>query len=776
MPSHSSRATVPETHPDDQSLNRPRHPRSPKWGGLRDLRHDLPASIVVFLVAIPLSLGIALASGAPITAGLIAAAVGGIVVGAAGGSALQASGPAAGLTVVVAGFVHEYGWAATCAITVAAGLIQIALGCLGVARAALAISPAIVHGMLAGIGITITLAQIHVVLGGKSSSSATENLVALPGQVLHANPAAVVAGAIVIVVLLVWPKLPKVRAVPAALVAIVLATVAASTLGLDAVRVDLPANVLDLGLAPEMPHGSWSAIALAALTMAVIASIESLLSAVAVDRMHDGPRANLNRELVGQGLANSASGLLGGLPVTGVIVRSSTNVAAGAKSRASTILHGVWVIVFVVLAAGLIEQIPLAALAALLVVLGVRMVKPEEIRELRRHRELTIYLVTAFAVVELNLLEGVALGIGVAVLQALYRLTHTKIRTEHKGDFWHVVVDGSLTFAAVPRLNRALAHVPSGARVDVDLNVDYLDHAAFEALHNWRVTHERLGGRVDIDEVHESWYENAVAGTPAGRKSPITKASWFFPWTHRRPEAAPKAHLLHGVSEFQRVTAPLVRPVLAELAERGQSPSQLFITCSDSRLVPHVMTASGPGDLFTVRNVGNLVPRPGKDGAFGNGDVSVAAAIEYATEVLGVSTITVCGHSGCGAMGALLDGVGGGDRPIDTWLAHGAQTMARYRVDSATEEAEEVADSAQDRLGRLNVLQQLDNLLAYPGVSERIEAGTLHLTGMFFDIASAEMHLLDPATGTFAPVGAREVSAGSEAGAHSDHSREHVPA
>ncbi|MGP3947510.1 SulP family inorganic anion transporter [Streptomyces sp. 7N604] len=769
MPSHTSRATASENHPDDRSLNRLRYPRSPKWGGLRSLRHDLPASVVVFLVAIPLSLGIALASGAPITAGLVAAAVGGIVAGATGGSALQASGPAAGLTVVVAGLVNEYGWAATCAITVAAGLVQIALGCLGVARAALAISPAIVHGMLAGIGITIALAQIHVVLGGKSSSSATENLVALPDQVLHANPAAAVAGVIVIAVLLVWPKLPKVRAVPAALVGIVLATAAAAALGLDAVRVDLPSNVLDLGLAPAMPSGSWSAIALAALTLAVIASIESLLSAVAVDRMHDGPRADLNRELVGQGLANSASGLLGGLPVTGVIVRSSTNVAAGARSRASTILHGVWVIVFVVLAGGLVEQIPLAALAALLVVLGVRMVKPGEIRELRRHRELAIYVVTAFGVVELNLLEGVALGIGVAMLQALYRLTHTKIRTEHMGSFWHVVVEGSLTFTAVPRLNRTLAQVPTGARVDVDLKVDYLDHAAFEALHNWRVTHERLGGRVDIDEVHESWYENAVSGTPAGRKSPTTQASWIFPWTHRRPEVAPKAHLLHGVSEFQRVTAPLVQPVLAELAEQGQSPSQLFITCSDSRLVPHLMTASGPGDLFTVRNVGNLVPRPGEGGAFGNADVSVAAAIEYATEVLGVSTITVCGHSGCGAMGALLDGAGEAARPLDAWLTHGAHTRARYRVDSETQEA---AGSEQDQLGRLNVIQQLDNLLAHPGVSERVEAGTLHLTGMFFDIAAAEMHLLDPATGTFAPVGAREVSAGAD----SDRSREDVPA
>ncbi|WP_244283280.1 bifunctional SulP family inorganic anion transporter/carbonic anhydrase [Streptomyces flavidovirens] len=686
---------------------------------LRNLRYDVPASVVVFLIAIPLSLGIALASGAPIAAGLIAAAVGGIVAGATGGSVLQVSGPAAGLTVIVAELVDTYGWQATCAITVAAGLVQIALGCLRVARAALAISPAIVHGMLAGIGITIALAQVHVVLGGHARSSATDNLTALPGQVMSLNPAAAVAGALTIAVMLLWPKLPaKAGALPPALVAITLATVTAVVAPLDAARVELPGDVLNVHLTPELPEGSWSAVVLAVLTMAVIASIESLLSAVAVDRMHEGPRANLNRELIGQGLANSTSGLLGGMPVTGVIVRSSTNAKAGARSRASAVLHGVWVVVFVALAAGLIEQIPLAALSALLVVVGVRMVSAKEIRHLRQHRELMVYVVTAFGVVELNLLEGVLLGIGVAVLQALYRLTHTKIRTEHTGEHWHVVVEGSLTFAAVPKLNRVLSRVAPGATVDVDLRVDYLDHAAFEALHAWRTTHERLGGRVDIDEIHESWYENAASGTPAGRKSAAATVSAFFPWAVRRPEAAPEAHLLHGVNEFQRITAPQLRAVLAQLSEAGQSPSQLFITCSDSRLVPALMTASGPGDLFTVRNIGNLIPRRGKDGGLDGGDTSVAAAIQYATEVLGVSSITVCGHSGCGAMGALLDGTGteAAGSPLDEWLRHGAHTMARFRVDSAAEgESGEGTDQA--RLARLNVIQQLDNLLTHPVVS-----------------------------------------------------------
>ncbi|MEV8309461.1 carbonic anhydrase [Streptomyces flavidovirens] len=228
---------------------------------------------------------------------------------------------------------------------------------------------------------------------------------------------------------------------------------------------------------------------------------------------------------------------------------------------------------------------------------------------------------------------------------------------------------------------------------------------------------------------------------------------------------APEAHLLHGVNEFQRITAPQMRAVLAQLSEAGQSPSQLFITCSDSRLVPALMTASGPGDLFTVRNIGNLVPRRGKDGGLDGGDTSVASAIQYATEVLGVSSITVCGHSGCGAMGALLDGTGAEavGSPLDEWLRHGAHTMARFRVDSAVDgEAGEGTDQA--RLARLNVIQQLDNLLTHPVVSERVDSGALRLTGMYFDIGEAEMYVLDATSGTFAPVGAKGTSVAGAGG------------
>ncbi|GAA2802290.1 bifunctional SulP family inorganic anion transporter/carbonic anhydrase [Saccharopolyspora taberi] len=728
-------------------------PQRTSGGWWHNLRYDLASSIVVFLVAIPLSLGIALASGAPIMAGLIAAVVGGVVAGMAGGSALQVSGPAAGLTVIVAGLVHEVGWAVTCAVTVAAGLLQILLGLSRVARMALAISPAVVHGMLAGIGIVIALAQIHVVLGGKPHTSANESLLALPDQLAHLNLAAVGLGALTIAVLVGWPKLPRrIRVVPAQLVAVVLATATAWIAGLDVPRVDIPEDLLGAHVLPELP-GDWGGFALAAVTVALIASIESLVSAVAVDRMHDGPRADLNREMVGQGLANMVSGALGGLPITGVIVRSSTNVAAGARSRASAILHGVWVLAFVALAAGLLRQIPTSVLGALLVMIGIKLVNLKEIRGLLRHRELPLYVITAVGVVELNLMDGVLLGIGAAILLALFRLTRCTIRTETRDQRWHVVVEGSMTFVAVPKLSRALAQIPAGADVDVDLAVDFLDHAAFESLHNWRTSHERLGGRVDIDEIHESWYRNASSTGAGGRKSGPARPN-FLPWSHH-----PVAHeqVVEGVQEFHRGLAPKMRELFEQLAG-GQSPSQLFITCSDSRVVPHLITASGPGDLFEVRNVGNLVPRY-QEASAGSGEFSVTAAIDYATEVLGVRSITVCGHSGCGAMKAVLDGRGAnadsgpdsrlGRGGLDSWLGHGAHSLARFGVDSTVDNG----GSDHETLCRTNVVQQLDNLLTHPGVRERVARGDLELVGMYFDIATARVHLLDRESGEFTPVG-----------------------
>ena len=484
------------------------------------LRHDLPASLVVFLVAVPLSLGIALASGAPIIAGLIGAVVGGIVTGLFAGSPLQVSGPAAGLTVVVFSQVQQFGWPVACAITAAAGLVQIAFGFAKIARGTLLISPAVVHGMLAGIGVTIAVAQVHVILGGSPQSSPIKNVLALPGQLARTDVSALLVGLVALGILMLWKVLPSslkfLKAIPGPLMAVLSATLVAMVFGLPAPRVDLPETLAFS--APQLPS-DWGAFAVAVITIAVIASVESLLSAVAVDRLHTGPRSQLDRELLAQGAGNFLSGLLGGLPVTGVIVRSSANVQAGALTRWSAVFHGIWILLFTLFLSNWIEAIPKAALAGLLVFVGVNLVNPHHIAELRTHREAPIYFATLAGVVCLNLLAGVGIGIGMAVFLLLRRLARTEVEVAERDGRWHVRVNGTLTFASVPGLTARLSRIPAGASVDIDLAVDFMDHAAFEALHGWRQNHMRTGGTADIDETHEEWYRPASTGQPRPARS-----------------------------------------------------------------------------------------------------------------------------------------------------------------------------------------------------------------------------------------------------------------
>ncbi|MEU8472744.1 SulP family inorganic anion transporter [Streptomyces sp. NPDC029006] len=769
---------MPTCAPPNIQHPHPPHGPAPKRRRSTVEGADLSAAVAVFLIALPLSLGIALATGAPLQAGLVAAAVGGVVAGRLGGCPLQVSGPAAGLTVVTADLIHHYGWRATCGITVLAGLAQVGLGCLRVARGALAVSPAVVHGMLAGIGITIAVAQLHIVLGGTPDSSVLANLRALPAQLAGLHPAAAAMSVLTLALLLAWPRLPGragrlLRKVPAALVAVSGAGATAALTGLSLPRVDLP-SWRSHALA-GLPEGPVSGVVAAVLTTTLVCSVQSLLGAVAVDKMvaarpgpHTRPgRSDLDRELLGQGAANLISGALGGLPVAGVAVRSTANVKAGAVSRNSTVLHGVLVVVAALLMVPVLEEIPLASLAALVMAVGIQMVSPHHIRTVIRHREVPVYAATTLGVVVLGVLEGVFLGVGVAVAVALHRLARTRITHEEKEGAHHVRVRGQLTFLAVPRLSRTLHLVPQGAHAVVELDGSFMDHAAYESLQDWRGTHTARGGTAEL--------AGRRGGSRTAGQVPAAgcRCHPWTPWRNHRscftgPAAAPAGpgagrgggELARGISSFQRNTAPLVREELARLAREGQRPSQLFLACADSRLVTSMITASGPGDLFVVRNVGNLVPPPGE----GHGDDSVAAAIEYAVDVLGVRSITVCGHSGCGAMQALLSaGAGQGLGPLHRWLRHGLPSLARTAGDHRGRPgpAGRVPADAVERLCLANVVQQLAHLRAHEPVARALARGALELHGMYFHVGEAQAYLLTESEGE---VVFEEVEGGIEGG------------
>lgn len=714
---------------------------------------DLPASLVVFLVALPLSLGIAAASGAPIMAGLIAAAVGGIVAGSLGGSVLQVSGPAAGLTVVVAGLIAEFGWQVTCAITAAAGVVQLLLGLSRVGRAALAVSPVVVKAMLAGIGITIILQQLHVLLGGQAGDSAVDNLAGLPAAITRVELHSALLGLAVVAVLIAWKYLPAaVRKVPGPLAAVVAVTAVSVAVAPGVERVSFSGSLFDAVALPVLPDGNWLSVGMAVMTVALIASIESLLSAVAVDKMHTGPRANLNRELVGQGSANMVSGMLGGLPVTGVIVRSATNVEAGGKSRASAILHGVWVLLFSALFAGIIQLIPLSVLAGLLLVIGAKLVKIADIKTSLRTGDLLVYSVTLVCVVALNLLEGVIIGLALAAVCVLWRVLRAQIHVHQPvldGQPWRLTIAGSCSFFALPRLNRVLHSVPAGQDALVELNADYLDHAFREALTAWQAQQRSTGATVTIEEHGTTAFTDAAHSAPQRqdlREFPLPPRSSWQPAAPADQTADDDGHdhpplrsILLGIDKYHRRYADKVRPLVQDLTEE-QNPDTLFIACVDSRVNPNLITSSGPGDLLTLRNIGNVVCRD-------DDEASIDSVMAFAVKGLAVDSIVVCGHSNCGAMKAVLADAEGPAPALgsgfNAWLDH-ARPAYRSLVDGHPVALAAAAEGFNrvDQLSMVNVAVQLRKLHDHPVTGPALASGQVQATGLFYDICTARVILV----------------------------------
>jgi carbonic anhydrase len=470
---------------------------------------DLPASIVVFLVALPLSLGIAVASGATPQSGLIAATIGGVVVGLLGGAPLQVSGPAAGLTVMVFGYVQKFGLPSLGIVVLIAGIIQIMGGLLRIARAAMAISPAVLHAMLAGIGVLITLGQVRVLLGAKPASDAIENLATMPDVVANACLAPILIGGATLAVLLLWPRIEKrVPFVPGSLAAIAAGTGVSLLVPGEFAKVAVVGSLLDSIHLPVLGANAVAELVTAGIALAIVASAESLLCAVATDQLHPGTRANLDRELFGQGVGNVLSGLAGGLPITGVIVRSSANIAAGAKTKWSATLHGVWMAVFVLCFSGVLAMVPMAALAALLVQVGVKLVKIKEIKKVAAFGDLLVYLVTIGGVVFINLLWGIGIGFALALVLLLKRISAVEVDSSpnEAGDV-EVWIRGNLNFLAVPALVARLRELPEKRTVRLHFQLVGIDHAAIEAVRGWRIGYEKSGGKVVKAALDALWRE-----------------------------------------------------------------------------------------------------------------------------------------------------------------------------------------------------------------------------------------------------------------------------
>ncbi|MCE9529429.1 MAG: SulP family inorganic anion transporter [Planctomycetales bacterium] len=519
------------------ALTRETHPDLRGW-------NNLFASLVVFLVALPLSMGIAIASGAPPSAGLISAVIGGMLVGLISGSPLQVTGPAAGLVVISYDLIERLGMAQFGIILALAGLMQVLAGCLRTGLWFRAVSPAVIQGMLAGIGVIIFAAQFHVMLDEVPQAKAIDNLLAMPISLFTGlNPADVSAhhwaglvGVTALFILFAWKPLAPgmLKLVPAPLVAVLAAAGIAAWM-------ELPIKYVEIAPLHESiswPGWDWHqwipsiAHLLPAATIALIASGETLLCATAVDKMHGRPklRTNYDQELAAQGIGNFLAGLFGGLPMTGVIVRSAANVEAGGTSRWSTVLHGVWMLLLVALFPWLLAYVPTASLAAVLVYTGIKLVNFPAMKDLARfgRDQVPICVATLLLIVFTDLLTGVLVGIFLSAIglfryYTFFESNLERQATEGSATSWRLNLRGAALFVRLPKLAWALQKLPAQSHAVVDISeLEVIDHACHDCLKSWEQQHLSGGGSVEIDwqELDEkgAWSRRFRAAEPLPAK------------------------------------------------------------------------------------------------------------------------------------------------------------------------------------------------------------------------------------------------------------------
>ena len=484
-------------------------------------RVDLPASIVVLLVALPLCLGIALASGARLSSGLIAGVIGGLVVGLLSDSQLMVSGPAAGLTaIVLAGITAIGSFPGFLTAVIIGGVLQIVLSQLRAGVIGYYFPSSVIRGMLAGIGVILILKQLPHAVGYDADFEGDEaflqpdgsNTFSALGEALQAiQPGALLVCVVSLAVLLLWPKVPalkKLKLMPAPLVVVLLGvglnlllTAIAPAWAIRATHlVQLPVpqaarDLLAFVVFPDLGAITNPEVWRVGITIAIVASLETLLSLEATDKLDPFKReSDTNRELLAQGVGNTLCGLVGGLPVTGVIVRSAANIDAGARSRWSGIAHGVLLLIAVLTIPALLNYIPLAALAAILLHTGFKLAAPGLWRGMYRQgwSQFVPFAITVVAIVMTDLLIGIAVGMLVGlffILSEYLRQPALNRVSPPDAVLQRFQLPDQATFLAKANIERTLESLPTGARVEIDgRQTKRFDHDVLEILHDFSKT------------------------------------------------------------------------------------------------------------------------------------------------------------------------------------------------------------------------------------------------------------------------------------------------
>lgn len=709
------------------------------------IKHDLPASIVVFLVALPLCLGVALASGAPILSGVISGIIGGIVVGILSGSPISVSGPAAGLAAVVLSSITQlHSFDIFLLSLIIAGVLQLIAGITKVGFIANYIPTTVIKGLLAAIGIILILKQIPHAVGldrdneedfsffqsdGENTFSELLNIFS------YFTPGAIIISLASLLLMIAWNKSPlkKVNYVPVSLIVVLMGV------GLNALfiayfptlivakshLVDIPKirEATDMITLPDFTAFGNYQVWTIAFTIAIIASLETLLNLEAVQNLDPEKRkASPNRELIAQGVGNTISGFLGGLPVTSVIVRSSVNIHSGAKSKISAILHGILILASVLIFSKYLNLIPLSSLAAILIVTGYKLAPLSLFKEMYKKgiNQLLVFTITIVSIIFTDLLIGILIGLAFSLFRLLksnftnsFLLTKEKI---HLGETIHLKLSHQVSFLNKATIQETLWNIPPKAKVVIDAtSTDYIDDDVLEMIREFR---EEVSVRNEIQlnilGLKESYHqEDLIQFVDILDKETQQKMT---PYEILEILKSGNQRFVSGQLEDKNFRQQI------SASSFGQNPVAVIVSCIDSRTSPELVFDVGIGDILSIRIAGNII------------NDEIIGSIELACKEIGTKLVVILGHSKCGAIALAV-----------TNIKEGLISAVTDKIERSIEQSIEQCkcsrelilgdDQLFDQVVRNNINNSVEEVLkSSQYLSEKIKSDEIMMVSAFYDI------------------------------------------
>lgn len=718
----------------------------------RQFKFDFVSAIVVFLVAIPLCLGIALASGAPLFSGILSGIIGGIVVGSISGSSVSVSGPAAGMAAVVLAAIGQLGDFNTFLLALClAGVLQIIIGSLRAGFIVEYVPSNVVQGLLCAIGILLIVKQLPLAFSLSATMEelqthlleTTEGFTFAPLYAIskHINAGATIISLLSFAVLIFFEKtkIAQLRNVPATILVVIVGVLlneyflfSDSGMAQNGPHlVNIPEHDNFREFFAQFQYPTWSSwvnpkVYLYAFIIAIVASLESLLNVKAGEKLDTKHRScSKDQELLAQGFGNLTAGLVGGIPVTSVIVRTSVNVQAGARTKMSAILHGVLLLFAVLTIPGLLNKIPLASLAAILIFTGYKLTKPSIFKNIYQQGldRFIPFIATVISIVAFNLLAGILIGLAISLFFILKSNSQARLdiikENYPNGVTNRLVLPQQITFLNKASLVAELNSIPKQSQLIIDARYSrYIDKEIIELIKefqkdqapNKQIALNMIGFKEHydihdyIDFINVTTYDVQATLTPSDVLTILREGNDRF-LNDTRIHRSPKIDI--------------------QYTAKTQHPIAVVLGCIDSRVPVETIFDMGFGDLFCVRVAGNVV----------NDDV--LASIEYACHVVGARLIVVLGHTRCGAIQAACDGVEKG---------HITQLLAKIKPAVNAEIAIEGQRSGQNpsfvsRVTTLNVANTLQQIYERSEILKiMLDQDEIAMAGALYDVESGKVH------------------------------------